>query len=222
MITRYILVGMHDGGGDGRLPRPLRREEHRRLARLQARRVPVQGLGGQGRHPGSRGRRGPGRPRHEGRLQGLRPRARMEGRPQGKQRRDVRRRGDGAGDVLHRPRDAGARRRRARGRPEPEDVGGLALRARRADGEGREAGRGVEPGAAREEGPPRRALAERHEDRGVRAGQPRARPLIADSKFKEWPRYGKQGQGHIVLQHHGDPAWFRNVRITGTPVKAAR
>ena len=30
------------------------------------------------------------------------------------------------------------------------------------------------------------------------------------------------GQGHIVLQHHGDPAWFRNIRITGTPVKAAR
>lgn len=46
--------------------------------------------------------------------------------------------------------------------------------------------------------------------------------LIADSKFKEWKRFATLGQGHIVLQHHGDPAWFRNVRITGTPVKSAR
>ena len=53
-------------------------------------------------------------------------------------------------------------------------------------------------------------------------GSPALAALIADSKFKEWPRFAKQGQGHIVLQHHGDPAWFRNVRITGTPVKAAR
>ena len=53
-------------------------------------------------------------------------------------------------------------------------------------------------------------------------GSPALAALIADSKFKEWPRFAKEGQGHIVLQHHGDPAWFRNVRITGTPVKAAR
>ena len=83
-------------------------------------------------HAGADRRRRPGRPRHEGHLQGLRPRARVEGRPGRQQRRDVRRRGDGARDVLHRPRDAGARRRRAQGRPEPEDVGGRALRAGRA------------------------------------------------------------------------------------------
>ena len=53
-------------------------------------------------------------------------------------------------------------------------------------------------------------------------GSPALAALIADSKFKEWPRFAKEGQGHIVLQHHGDPAWFRNVRITGTPVKTAR
>ena len=51
-------------------------------------------------------------------------------------------------------------------------------------------------------------------------GSPALAALIADSKFKEWPHFAKAGQGHIVLQHHGDPAWFRNVRITGTPVKA--
>jgi hypothetical protein len=52
-------------------------------------------------------------------------------------------------------------------------------------------------------------------------GSPALTALIAGSKFKDWPRYGKEGQGHIVLQHHDDdPAWFRNIRITGTPVKA--
>lgn len=53
-------------------------------------------------------------------------------------------------------------------------------------------------------------------------GSPALAALIADSKFKEWPRFAKATEGHIVLQHHGDPAWFRNIRITGTPVKAAR
>jgi hypothetical protein len=53
-------------------------------------------------------------------------------------------------------------------------------------------------------------------------GSPALAALIADSKFKDWKRFAKEGQGHIVLQHHGDPAWFRNVRIKGTPVKAAR
>ena len=51
-------------------------------------------------------------------------------------------------------------------------------------------------------------------------GSPALAALIADSKFKDWKRFAKEGQGHIVLQHHGDPAWFRNVRITGTPVTA--
>lgn len=50
-------------------------------------------------------------------------------------------------------------------------------------------------------------------------GSPALAALIADSKFKEWPRFAKEGQGHIVLQHHGDPASFRNIRIKGTPVK---
>ena len=51
-------------------------------------------------------------------------------------------------------------------------------------------------------------------------GSPALAALITDSKFKDWKRFGKEGQGHIVLQHHGDPAWFRNIRIKGRPVKA--
>ena len=53
-------------------------------------------------------------------------------------------------------------------------------------------------------------------------GSPALTALIAGSKFKEWPGFAKEGQGHIVLQHHGDPASFRNIRITGTPVKARK
>jgi len=37
--------------------------------------------------------------------------------------------------------------------------------------------------------------------------------LIADSKFKQWPRFAREGQGHIALQDHGDDVWFRNIRI---------
>jgi hypothetical protein len=51
-------------------------------------------------------------------------------------------------------------------------------------------------------------------------GSPALAALIADSKFKDLPRFATEGQGHIALQHHGEEAWFRNVRITGTPVKA--
>ena len=141
--------------------------------------------------------------------------------PMRQQRRDVRRRGDGARDVLHRPRDAGARRRRAPGRAEPEDVGGLALRADRAGpqdvvkpvGEWNKA-RIVKKGAHVEHWLNGTKIVE------YELGSPALAALIADSKFKEWPRFAKEGQGHIVLQHHGDPAWFRNIRITGTPVKA--
>ena len=46
---------------------------------------------------------------------------------------------------------------------------------------------------------------------------------IANSKFKEWPHFAKEGQGHIVLQHHdNDEAYFRNIKITGTPVAAKK
>lgn len=37
--------------------------------------------------------------------------------------------------------------------------------------------------------------------------------LIADSKFKDWSRFAREGEGHIALQDHGDDVWFRDIRI---------
>ena len=39
------------------------------------------------------------------------------------------------------------------------------------------------------------------------------RSMIAASKFKEMPRFGSATSGHIALQDHGDPVWYRNIRI---------
>lgn len=35
----------------------------------------------------------------------------------------------------------------------------------------------------------------------------------AASKFAPYPRYGRNANGHIVLQDHGDKVWFRNIKI---------
>lgn len=33
------------------------------------------------------------------------------------------------------------------------------------------------------------------------------------AKFKDYPGYGRANKGHIGLQDHGDPVWYRNIRI---------
>jgi hypothetical protein len=44
-------------------------------------------------------------------------------------------------------------------------------------------------------------------------GSPRLDSALAASKFKSMPWYAKRRTGHIVLQDHGDSAWFRNMKI---------
>jgi hypothetical protein len=37
--------------------------------------------------------------------------------------------------------------------------------------------------------------------------------MVSKTKFAEWPGYGMNKKGHIVLQDHGAPVWYRNVKI---------
>src|SRR4030095_14047821 len=37
--------------------------------------------------------------------------------------------------------------------------------------------------------------------------------LVAGSKFKEWPAFATFKKGHLGVQDHGDPVWFRNIKI---------
>ncbi len=39
------------------------------------------------------------------------------------------------------------------------------------------------------------------------------REMIANSKFRDMPGFGKAKKGHISLQDHGDPVWYRNIMI---------
>lgn len=48
-------------------------------------------------------------------------------------------------------------------------------------------------------------------------GSPALASLIAGSKFKDMPRFAREPQGHVALQHHGEGVWFRNVRIRALP-----
>jgi hypothetical protein len=36
---------------------------------------------------------------------------------------------------------------------------------------------------------------------------------VKKSKFVKYPQYGRAARGHIGLQDHGDPVWYRNIRI---------
>jgi hypothetical protein len=41
--------------------------------------------------------------------------------------------------------------------------------------------------------------------------------IVRGSKFAQWPAYGTRRKGHIALQDHGDPVWYRNIRIKELP-----
>jgi hypothetical protein len=44
-------------------------------------------------------------------------------------------------------------------------------------------------------------------------GSPDWKKRVANSKFADWPEYGQARSGHIGLQDHGDPVWFRDIKI---------
>jgi Domain of Unknown Function (DUF1080) len=44
-------------------------------------------------------------------------------------------------------------------------------------------------------------------------GSPDVQKAIAASKFKDMPLFMKAAEGHIGIQHHGEEAWFRNIRV---------
>jgi hypothetical protein len=44
-------------------------------------------------------------------------------------------------------------------------------------------------------------------------GSNELKALIDASKFKDFPSFSREREGHIALQHHGEEVWFRNVRV---------
>jgi hypothetical protein len=44
-------------------------------------------------------------------------------------------------------------------------------------------------------------------------GSPELNALIAKTKFKDMPNFGKNEAGLIALQNHGGEVWYRNIRI---------
>ena len=50
-------------------------------------------------------------------------------------------------------------------------------------------------------------------------GSPELKALIAQSKFKDMPKFAQEASGHICLQDHGDAVWYRNIRVKRLEVK---
>jgi len=44
-------------------------------------------------------------------------------------------------------------------------------------------------------------------------GSPDFKARVAGSKFKQWPQFASGKTGHIALQNHGNPVWFRDLKI---------
>lgn len=47
----------------------------------------------------------------------------------------------------------------------------------------------------------------------IDVGSDRWNQLYEASKFREMARFGREPQGHIVLQDHGDRVWYRNIQV---------
>ena len=44
-------------------------------------------------------------------------------------------------------------------------------------------------------------------------GSAQLKELIANTKFKDFPRFGQNREGFVALQYHGDEVWYRKIRI---------
>jgi len=42
---------------------------------------------------------------------------------------------------------------------------------------------------------------------------PEFKAILAESKYHVFPQYGQAGSGYILLQDHGFPVWFRNIKL---------
>jgi hypothetical protein len=51
---------------------------------------------------------------------------------------------------------------------------------------------------------------------------PEFRKLVADSKFHVYPNFGEANDGYLLLQDHGFPVSFRNVKIRELPPSAGK
>ncbi|MCM3902644.1 MAG: DUF1080 domain-containing protein [Pyrinomonadaceae bacterium] len=45
------------------------------------------------------------------------------------------------------------------------------------------------------------------------SGSDQLKRLIAESKFKDFPRFAQNREGFVALQHHGEEVWYRKIRI---------
>ena len=53
-------------------------------------------------------------------------------------------------------------------------------------------------------------------------GSPEFKQLIAGSKFKDIAGFGDVSRGPILLQDHGNEAWFRNIKLKALPAATAQ
>ena len=49
---------------------------------------------------------------------------------------------------------------------------------------------------------------------------PEFKAILAESKYHVFPQYGQGTSGYLLLQDHGFPVWFRNVKIHELPADA--